>query len=254
MPAYSIFIHSSGTGPSLWASVPAAITAGSSQWFPANLGYAPLPAVPRGVHLTADDDARHLARSLPVDATSARIFGHSYGGLVALKLARLLTIPVESLFLLEPVLFGALNRDLARHPEAAAEVHSFADQDWFLNNEALGGTAQWLEVFIDYWNRPGSWARMPPELQAAQVALGWKIYQEVRSVFYDAAPFASWQMAMPMTVAYGEKTTQAARAMALELLAVNPQAHALHLPGVGHMAIAVKPQVVFTAMMAALVP
>ena len=252
MPAYSVFIHSSGTSPALWTHVPATVTAGTTPWFPPNLGYAPLAPVPRGLHLTADDDARHLAHLLPADATSVRIFGHSYGGLVALKLARLLTIPVESLFLLEPVLFGALTQVLAHHPEAAAEVASFADQTWFLNDEALGGTAQWLEMFVDYWNRPGSWARMPAAMQAAQLALGWKIYQEVRSVFYDPAPFAHWATTVPLTVAYGEKTTLAARAMALELLAVNPHARALVLPGVGHMAIAVKPQVVFAAMEAAL--
>ncbi len=251
MTAYSVFIHSSGTSPALWANVPVSILAGTQPWMPANLGYAPLPPVARGVPLTADDDARHLAQSLPADATSVRIFGHSYGGLVALKLARLVHVPVESLFLLEPVLFGALRRALDRHPEAASEVNTLETSPIFLN-DAVGGTAPWMEMFVDYWNRPGSWARMPTAMQDGQLAVGWKMYQEVRSVSQDPADFADWRMAMPMIVAWGDLTTASAKAMAHELLAVNPQARGLTIPGANHMAILVKPQLVFAAMEAAL--
>ncbi len=250
MTAYSLFIHSTGTTRALWASVPPAVYAGTTPLFPANLGYAPLPPVPRGVAVTADDDARHLAQQIPADATSVRIFGHSYGGLVAMKLARLVTVPVESLFLLEPVLFGALGAVIDRHPDAAPEVQFFHDSPIFLN-DAVGGTAPWLELFIDYWNRPGSWARMPAEMQAAQLAVGWKMYQEVRSVSLDPTPFAAWRLPMPLTLAYGEKTTASAKAMIAELAAANPHARQLLLPGVNHMAIAVKPGVVWTAMTAA---
>ncbi len=247
MPAYSVFIHSSGTGPALWAGVPASATAGSTPWFPANLGYPPLPPVAHGVHLNADDDARHLAATLPADATSLRLFGHSYGGLVALKLARLAPVPVESLFLLEPVLFGALQQVLDRHPAAVPEVNLLRQSPVFLN-DTLGGTAPWMELFIDYWNRPGSWSRMPEAMQQAQLALGWKMYQEVRSVTLDQTPFSAWRTDVPLTLVWGERTTEAAKAMIRELALVNPQAQEIVLPGVGHMAIAVKPAVVFAAM------
>lgn len=251
MATYSVFIHSTGTTPALWAGVPAAIIGDSKPWFPPNLGYPPLPLVPRGVKLTADDDARHLAQTLPADATAVRIFGHSYGGLVALKLAKLLTIQVESLFLLEPVLFGALRRALDRFPETKAEVDNFTNTPMFLS-DVDGGTAPWLEMFIDYWNRPGSWARMPAEMQQIQLAYGWKMYQEVRSVYHDAGDFADWRMPMPLTIAWGEKTTLSAKAMAQALLAENPHARGLQMPGLNHMAIALKPQLVFAEMTAAL--
>ena len=138
---------------------------------------------------------------------------------------------------------------LDRHPEAVPEVENFHASPIFLN-DAAGGTAPWLELFIDYWNRPGSWARMPAELQAAQLALGWKMYQEVRSVSLDATPFAEWQLPMPLTLLYGEKTTASAKAMVAELAAVNPHARVVMLPGVNHMAVAVKPAVVWAALAA----
>jgi pimeloyl-ACP methyl ester carboxylesterase len=249
MAKYSLFIHSTGTTSALWANVPPELYAGTTPLFPANLGYPPNPPVPRGVTLNADDDARHLLAQIPADATALKVFGHSYGGLVAMKLARLATVPVESLVLLEPVLFGALGAVLDRHPEAVPEVENFHASPIFLN-DAAGGTAPWLELFIDYWNRPGSWARMPAELQAAQLALGWKMYQEVRSVSLDATPFAEWQLPMPLTLLYGEKTTASAKAMVAELAAVNPHARVVMLPGVNHMAVAVKPAVVWAALAA----
>lgn len=250
MATYSVFLHSTGTGPGLWRNVPPHALGASRPWHPANLGYPPLPALPRGQPVTADDDAAHLARTLPRDATALRLYAHSYGGLVALKLARMLTIPLESLFLVEPVLFGALRRELAHHPAAAREVEDFAAHPWFLHDDARGGTAAWLEVFIDYWNRPGSWSRLPPALREAQLALGWKMYQEVRSCFLDPADFAAWRVPMPLTLAVGERTTAAAKAMVAALAAVNPHARVVQLAGVGHMAIVQRPEVVFAAMTA----
>ena len=88
-------------------------------------------------------------------------------------------------------------------------------------------------------------------MQQIQLAYGWKMYQEVRSVYCDSADFADWRMPMPLTIAWGEKTTLSAKAMAHGLLAENPHARALHLPGLNHMAIALKPQLVFAAMLAA---
>lgn len=249
MTCYSVFVHSTGTLPSLWSTVPAAILGDSKPWFPANLGYPPMPPVPRGTMLNADDDARHLLSTLPPDATSLRIYGHSYGGLVAMKLARLATIPVESLTLLEPVLFGALRQVLDRHPEVRGEVEYFNTSPVFLSDDH-GGKAEWLELFIDYWNRPGSWARMPEALQQGQLALGWKMYQEVRSVNFDLTPFENWHFDLPLTIAWGEKTTVSAKAMCEELLAVNPHARAVHIPGANHMAILLKPDAVYTALLA----
>lgn len=249
MTAYSLFVHSTGTGPALWQSVPASVYAGTTPLFLANLGYPPGPPLPRGVHVHARDDARHLLAQIPGDATSLRIFAHSYGGLVAMLVAREAKAPVQALVLVEPVVFGALHTDLARHPEARDEVEGFGRHTWFLE-DAHGGHAAWLELFIDYWNRRGSWARMPEAMQAAQLALGWKMYQEVRSVFLDAGTFADWRMdpAVPLTLLCGDRTTQSAKAMVAGLAEVNPHATVRTLPGVGHMAIAVKPQVVWDAL------
>ena len=249
MPAYSLFVHSTGTGPTLWRSVPEHAYAGTIPLFASNLGYPPQPPLPRGQQLTALDDARHLLTQIPADATSLRVFGHSYGGLVALRVSKLSHVPVESLFLVEPVLFGALVSALDEHPEARGEVEGLQSRTWFLD-DAHGGTAAWLEVFIDYWNRPGSWARMPPVMQEAQLTLGWKMYQEVRSVFLDAGSFSEWRLDpnVPLTLAVGDRTTASAKAMVAGLAAQNPHARVVELAGAGHMAIAVKPQLVWDAL------
>lgn len=248
MAKYTTFIHSTGMSPAMWDQVPAEIVGETGVWKPTNLGYPPLPTLQRGQVVTAEDDAAHLLKNLPQDATSLRIYAHSYGGLVALKLLQKLPIPVEHLTLIEPVLFGALNHDLAQFPQAETEVNYFAQHPWFVHDEIRGGTAEWLEVFIDYWNRPGSWARMPAEMQAQQILVGWKMYQEVRSCFLDPVPFDAWQLNVPLTLVVGERTTASAQAMVQGLAQVNPQARVLTVPGVGHMGVAMKPGVVWAAI------
>jgi hypothetical protein len=61
-----------------------------------------------------------------------------------------------SVFLYEPVLFGALANATTLDKEAAAQARAFIDHPWFTRDDEKGGTEAWLEFFIDYWNKPSS--------------------------------------------------------------------------------------------------
>lgn len=243
MTDVTLFLHSTGTTPALWASVPEDITAGTQVLAPANLGYAPNPPLARGTACTLDDEVAHIARALDTAATpdaGVHLVAHSYGGLVALKLAAQLGARVRSLFLYEPVLFGSLLRASELHPTidatARAEAQAFATHPWFLTDDTRMGTAEWLETFIDYWNRPGSWARMPEAQRMETESLGWKMAQEVRGIFVDPPDFAAYAHPAPTTLVLGGRTTAASRATTHALAAAAfPHAVLVELPKAGHM-------------------
>ena len=235
--AHSFFIHSTGAGPFLWASVPDDVTAGTTAHFPSNLGYPPNAAVPRGAKVTALDDVAHLHALLPDDGAPVHLYAHSYGGFVALELARRLGARVASLFLYEPVLFGALAATDDGDAAAIAQAREFLNHAWFLTDDARGGTDPWLEHFIDYWNKPGSWQRMPKELQDFSRLVGWKMFQEVRSVFFDNRRFDAFAFpGVKLTLGMGERSPVASREMARQLARVNPHATLFELSGTGHLA------------------
>jgi len=109
--AVSVFVHSTGTGPFLWDRIPETVLGGTPKIAPANVGYPPNAPLARGTTTSAKEDAALVLAAIPDTASAVHLYAHSYGGYVALELLSLLGARVASLFLYEPVLFGALARE-----------------------------------------------------------------------------------------------------------------------------------------------
>jgi len=243
-----LFIHSTGTGPLLWSGVDGAAVGSRERLFPANLGYAPNPPIARGTSVTAADDAAQVLSGIPADLEHIHVVAHSYGGLVALILSRSLGARVASMFLYEPVVFGALAKSTNADPDAAAQARAFVEHPWFLHDVEKGGGEEWLEMFIDYWNRPGSWSKMPEPLREMTRAVGWKMFQEVRDCFFEPTPFEGWSITAPTTIAIGERSPAASQAMSRALAAGRSSVTTEELPKTGHMAPLTHPAVVHEAL------
>ncbi len=225
-------IHSTGTGPFMWDF----LEVSGEKLTPANVGYPPGEPLPRSQKVTIDDDVRTLVAGLPASGTFDLV-AHSYGGMIALKALPQLAGRVRSIFLFEPVLFGALPHDPDASPEAVRQVHEFFAHPWFLKDDARGGTDAWLEHFIDFWNRPGSWARLGDFMKGHSLAMGWKMYCEVKSVFFDAGRFADYPLPnVPTTLVTTERSPLPAREVIKRLAHHNPHAQLVDLVGTGHMA------------------
>ncbi len=231
----TLFLHSTGTGPFMWDTVPDDVVAEGARVMPANLGYPPFEVLERGVKVTLADDAAHVERQLPEG--DFHVVAHSYGGLLALELAERLGARVRSMFLVEPVLFGALAKDETADATAVAQAKEFLAHPWFLHDDAQGGTEPWLEHFIDFWNRPGSWARLPELMRHHNLQVGWKMFQEVRAVFFDARTFEARVLPpVPVTLVRGERSPVGSREMVTSLARRAPNAQVVELAGTGHMA------------------
>lgn len=236
MAEIALFVHSTGTGPFMWTRLLTPRPEGLTPLTPSNRGYSLADMVPRGQPLSLADEVAHLRAQIPADTTALHLVGHSYGGLAALTLAMDKTLPLRSVWLYEPVLFGALRAEMPHLPDdAAADVQRLFDGAHSMLDDETGGLAPWLERFVDYWNQPGAWAAMSDKARQMAQLVGWKMYQEVRAVATTAEPFAHYRLTVPLTLVRGACSPAPTREMVQRLAAANPHAEVEVLPGLGHM-------------------
>jgi pimeloyl-ACP methyl ester carboxylesterase len=96
-----------------------------------------------------------------VDATTrVHLVGHSYGALVALRLAHCLRGRIASLSLFEPVVFNALD---AQEP-ALKDMWRLAER--VSRYLAAGHRHDAARTFVDFWSGEGSYASLPLPAQA----------------------------------------------------------------------------------------
>lgn len=251
MSDIALFVHSTGVGPFMWNRLLVDLPVGITPLTPTNRGYSPSDLLQRGTQVTVAEEVAHLKSQIPAGTTGVHLGGHSYGGLIALSLALDPEVPVRSLWLYEPVLFGALRAIVDElPPDAAEQVREYTQNpDRFLN-ATLGGTDPWLENFVDYWNHPGMWASMPEKAKDMARLVGWKMFQEVRMVFEEPQPFEAYRLQVPITLVRGEHTQPPAREMVHRLAEVNPHAQVDVLKGMGHMGLIGNPTGVLPSLAA----
>jgi pimeloyl-ACP methyl ester carboxylesterase len=248
-----LFIHSIGTSPQLWTRVSPEAIGFRKAICPANLGYPPHELVARGQTVTVADESKHLLRAMADESGPVHIVAHSYGATVALALAEHPSLRgrLVSMVLAEPVLFGSLiadhgNEVAAIDTDAVSSARAFATNS-VLSDPEKGGNAEWLEAFIDYWNRPGAWQRLPEVMKQQSLAIGWKMFQEVQTCFNADKPFRDYAMDVPTTLVMGARTTAHSRAMT-QALARTHSVRLVEMAGTGHMAVLTHPALVQAAI------
>lgn len=217
----------------------------------AHIGYPPNAIITRGTTITALDDAEAIIERLSPDITDIHLVAHSYGGVISLELLRLLGARIRSLFLYEPVLFNALMAAPDGDAESRMVLQAMLDDPAFLEIQESAGGEAWIEFFIDFWNRPGSWARMPVDKQNEVRAIGWKMFQEVRNVFsHEVSLDVVANAGIPVTLAYGNRTPRVARAVIDLLVSRVPGAERVEVQGTGHMGPLTHPSLLEEALAA----
>lgn len=212
------------------------------------LGSGENPPWPAGEPTGYPDEVDAVLRTLhALELGTVHLVGHSYGGLVALKVARALTLgapgpELASLSLYDPVAYGVLH-DGATVPidggptdEEALRDDASIHANPVIFDLATAGTEAWFEVFIAYWNGPGAWAALPEPARRAFLAVGWKVSQEVRSLMLDRTPASEYAVIdVPALVLRGATTPPAARRVAIRVAHALPRGRTEVVEGAGHM-------------------
>jgi pimeloyl-ACP methyl ester carboxylesterase len=226
-----VLLHSSMSSRSQWAPLMAAQEARFRFIALDLLGYGKSAFPSEVAHefsLAHEVDAMAAALAAHLEAGEPfHLVGHSYGGATALRLARQLRSRVLSLAVFEPVAFHLLS---PQDPARIGIERVIAAIDMAPSQQAAA------RVFIDYWNGPGGFDKLPPALQqrfASQVA---KVRLDFQALLGEPAALADMHVLnMPALVLRGEQAPTSTRRVADCLAAALPNATARQTPG-GHMA------------------
>lgn len=132
-------------------------------------------------------------------AAQTHLVGHSYGGLIAL-LAALNNQDIASVLVYEPVCWGIL---ADQGSEQEVSIFERFEALGFFEDEG-GGSDQWLEQFVNYWNGDGAWQMLPEGMRQSMSRTGRKTFEEVRSLCFDRTPASAYQtLEMPVRVLNG---------------------------------------------------
>ncbi|HEX8154063.1 MAG TPA: alpha/beta hydrolase [Thermoanaerobaculia bacterium] len=220
-----LLIHSGGFTSRQWRRLAETLAPEFNVLAPDLLGYGAREPWPDGkpFHFSAD-----LELLLTLIEGPVHLVGHSYGGFLALQLALARPELVRSIAAFDPVGFAVLDEvDDADAREGLSRVKLTWDRD------ASGVDEAWLAAFVDWWNGPGAWTRLPEETRGAFRSVGWKVYQEVMTLAADRSNYAA--ITAPTLILGGANSPLAERRVVEKLGALLPNARAQLLEGVGHM-------------------
>ena len=226
-----VLLHSGGMSSRQWRLLGDVLSARWRVIAPDLPGCGSNPAFVDDPGFVMQHDVDALLASLP-DAGPAHFVGHSYGGILALKIAQQQPARVRSLALYEPPAWGVL-REPEDH-EALAELAAL-ERDGLVD-DAAGGAEPWLRGFVDFWNGAGAWDRMPEPGRAAFLEVGRKLYREVRSIVADRTPASAYaSITLPTLLLSGAVSPLPERRVMARLAEAIPRAQSVTFEKAGHM-------------------
>lgn len=188
-------------------------------------------------HPSLQDYAALVCRSLDHLEEPIDLVGHSYGGAVALQIARTMPARIASLTLIEPAAFFILRDQGAEEARLLAEF------------EALGATVRraatagagpdrrhGMRCFVEYWNGSGKWDALPPSLQDSMAALTGVVANDVAAALTETSRLRDYAGLPVRTLLIGgEHSPKPVCHMNAMLARALGSARAVSLTGAGHM-------------------
>ncbi|HEX8404734.1 MAG TPA: alpha/beta hydrolase [Duganella sp.] len=229
-----VLLHSSMSSKAQWATLVEQLTPDfrcialdlqgyGGAPFPAGAGHG--EAYTHTLAHEADAIAEAIATQLAPDEPF-HLIGHSFGGASALHLARRMPARVRTLTLFEPVAFHLLPEQHAARAEIVTVVGGIT---------TCANDRDATRIFIDYWNRPGSFDAAPPSAQEKMIAQIAKVKLDFQALLGEPVSLAELAMlTMPALVMSGQHSPASTRLLAEQLAAALPNAVALQTRG-GHM-------------------
>lgn len=196
------------------------------------LGYGQNPAisqeelVPQGFSL--DQEVEVISKTLTC-TDKLTLVGHSYGGAVAMAYALRFPQKVERLILYEPVLFGLLSQNDPGREEIDKLTHDLKQQ------QAANGWAACAADFVDYWNQPGAFSKLPEALQQKFTLTMPKVMFDFKAITQLSFKLDDiGELSLPIQLLSGERTKLPAKRV-IQCLQRLKTVSVSELQGMGHM-------------------
>ena len=228
-----VLLHCSGSSGAQWRALAAHLGARHRVAAPDLIGYGS-SAPWQGGEFSLAREAAAVRSLLGRLGEPAHLVGHSYGGTVALHIARTRPELLSSLTLVEPSAFHLLRNGDATDAAALREIMAVADGASVAL--AAGDHGGGFGRFVDYWSGPGSWTGMPAEKRAAFAPLLAKVALDFHAIFSEPAELEDVRdIALPTLVLQGGSTKLPSRRVCERLRRAMPEACFEIVPGAGHM-------------------
>lgn len=228
----AVLLHSSASSSRQWSALAEQLAPHFDVRTVDFHGHGAQPAWRGESRLTLADEVA-LIEPILREAGRVHLIGHSYGGAVALKAARMYPHAVRTLVVYEPVLFGWLF-DADGDSGAAREVLALSEA--LKHNVALGRHYAAAASFIDYWSGAGVWESMDPVRRYAIAARIAAVGSQFDALSDERLPRAAVPgSAAPTLYMTGTQTPASTRRIAQLARAVLPNANHVTLADMGHM-------------------
>lgn len=229
-----VLLHCSGSSGAQWRALAAKLAGRYAVAAPDLIGYGAAAPWPGQHEFGLAQEAAPVLDILGRLGEPAHLVGHSYGGAVALHIARTRPALLSSLTLIEPSAFHLLRGGDEIDSAALREISEVAA-------DAKAGLARgdYLRAFgrfVDYWSGPGSWAAMPAERRVAFAPQLAKVALDFRALFNEPVRIEDLrEIAPPTLLVQGGCTTLPSRCVCKRLRDVLPAARLKVVQGAGHM-------------------
>ncbi len=186
----TLMLSSSGLGPRQWDFL-SALMKGRLSYALSYLHYPPSDFLNEGVEPDIDVDFLGAEKLLDLliekGGGPINVVGHSYGGFLALSLAKKYPDKIRRMVLFEPIAWGVLRLD--SQDESLKKDFENLYQNLFYKGLL---EENWLRFFIDFWNHQGFWDSLGTKKQNYWKSLYPKIYAEVKGLCLDDKGLSHW--------------------------------------------------------------
>lgn len=191
--------------------------------------------------LTVFDEAEAAAAVIRTELPActgegAHLVGHSYGGTIALEVARHWPELISRLTLLEPAPYSLL-KEAGETAHASAIAQENARFIAMVRGTEPGGTPAAMERYLDYFNnRSGFWRSLDERAQEKMLLLAERIAISLEAVGrLEISRAALAEIGCPVTVIHGGSTDPLNGRMSAVVAEAIPDATLRSIPGAGHM-------------------
>ena len=226
-----LLLHSSGASSRQWKALIQAEHDKNRFIAPDFLDYGGTRCIPPGP-VTSEAEVEVTMAALHLIPGPVDLVGHSYGGTVALRVARRLGERVRSLVLIEPVAFEFLH--MLGEDRLWEEMADVARRH--VDLVAEGQSAAAADVFMGYWIGSRDWCGMPDVMRdqiietMPKIAAEWEIMLTAKE-----RPETFSGMDAPTLLIRGTETREPVSRVLDILLETLPNAHLEEVAGAGHM-------------------
>ncbi len=229
-----IALHCSGATGKEWQALGDALGDDFALATPEQYGTPATGPWPGEHRFALADEAAAVLGLIDAAGSPIHLVGHSYGGGLALSVAAARPERVASVALYEPSAFHLLGQLGPEGGAALAEITALARgcAEAVASGDQRGGVRR----FVDYWNGPGAFDALRPDLQRALTRWAPKAPLDFQALLEERRPLSAYRaLAMPALLLRGEAAPRPTRLIAERLAETLPDARLTVLAGAGHM-------------------